>query len=183
VTNQLPQHSKLIKGNRDLPSDKKQSMVLLTFGRPIPRALAGDFLRIHLSPAMKGGGEDEFHDVGLAQPHRSGPQRCMRCGQYMRQVSVTGYRCGNGQCRDECGRPSALKTQYAGPLRGVVKLMIAPDFVSHRETKTRSTGEVYVSEWLNRLILVLDRRYHEVVLAAVYRTAGELCDMRGWKLK
>ena len=50
------------------------------------------------------------------------------------------------------------------------KLLIADEFV---EPDGR----------LNRVGLILDRRYNDRVLAGVYRAAGMLCDELGWRLK
>lgn len=178
----LPTSAELIKNNQAVPEPLRQSVVLLRFAEPIRRSEAGEFLRIQLSSAMRAGGEDDFYQTSIAQPHRAGKQKCSRCGTLMKRMGMRDHRCQNSSCRLDDGRPTMTVSQYAGPLRGVVKIGVAPDFVHHTELYTIADGRTFHIQYIDKVALMLDRRYHENVLAAVYRTAGELCELRGWKL-
>ncbi len=176
MVQQLPTLRELLKNQRQLAPNDQQSKVLLQFSKPIPRGMIGEFYRIQLTQRMAAGGEDEFYEAEIFQPHRVGPQNCPRCRQQVAQVSQTYTRCTNRSC-ELYGR-----TIVSGPRRGVVAVVTAPDFVVDRQMKD-VCGRQVAAEYLDRAILVLDRRYHPDVLAAVYRTAGQLCDLYGWGLK
>lgn len=165
---QLPTNRELLGGNRDLPGDSRQSMVRLRFIEPIPKGQAPEFLRIHMTPAMLAGGEQDYYRVALSQPHKAQPRRCSGCKGQMQQLGVWDFTCRNPACRN-FGR-----VLNGRPLRGVVRVLYAPDWVQVREDGVKV---------LTDLVLVLDRRYRENVLAAVYRTAGQLAEMKGWRIK
>lgn len=167
----------LIRGNRQLDDNLRQSAVLLTFATPVNRALCGEFLCIRLTVAMLSGGEQEFYQTEVVQPHRAQPQRCVGCRQPMHRVGLMSWECRRAMC-SQYGL-----SQVAGPSRGVVKIAFTPDFIARTERiRIESTGETVVAEYLNRVILMLDRRYRPEVLAGVYRTAGMICDKMGWRL-
>ena len=147
-----------------LPDEIRQSVVLLRFAEPVPRAFCHHFVRIRLTEEMKTRGEEKFHRLTQVQPHRAGIRPCRYCGGERSQQSPSAQCCENPACQYykvpvECG-----------PLRGVLKILVASDFVEEGDR-------------LNAVGLVLDRRYDDDVLAAVYRAAGQLCDEMGWRLK
>ncbi len=167
-----PTTAELIADNQLLPDNLRECAVVLTFGEPIPARLAGDFLRIQLTSGMLAGGEDQFFRADMIQPHRTGPKSCPNCRRLMRQESANTWRCMNSACRLVSGQPTREIAFGGGPVRGVVRLMIASDFVVQTEQGER----------LKQVVLLLDRRYRPEVLAAVKRTAHQICDERGWKL-
>ena len=153
----------ILAGNRDLPSDVRQSVVMLRFAEPIPRVFAYHFVRVRLSDQMFGDGEDGFFQASVIQPHRVAIRPCRSCDTERVRVGQTTQMCPNSSC------PYCGVEVECGPLRGVVKVGLSPEFEA-------PDGR------LDRLALILDRRYNEKTLANVYRTAGELCDIMGWRL-
>lgn len=140
------------------------SVVLLRFAEPISRIHSHHLMRVRLTQGMLDDGEDGAYRVNLVQPHRIGQRPCRACKQPRRQVALTEQWCENPSCRMHRRRVEC------GPLAGVLKLLIADEFV---EPDGR----------LNRVGLILDRRYNDRVLAGVYRAAGMLCDELGWRLR
>lgn len=171
-----PTDANLLQAQRALPDEVRQNMILLRFASPIPRPFAGEFLRIHLTPSMFQAAEEAAYRPEVIQPHRLRPQSCPTCGQRMQRVDVTRWRCRDRLCE------GSTRTMHAGPIRGVVKIVTTPDCVAHVESTTRPDGTVRRTEHLDKLLLALDRRYDRKVLAAIYRTAGHLCDQMGWRL-
>ena len=154
-----------VRRDRQLvPDDIKGSVVLLRFVEPVSRLAVHHFMRVRLNEKMLHGGEGESYRAEIVQPHRVGPRPCRACDQPRRQITQTTQWCENPAC--------ALHRIHVecGPLKGVLKLLIAPDFVE-------PDGRI------NRVGLILDQRYNEWVLAATYRAAGMLCDELGWRLK
>ena len=165
----LPDNSQILAGNRQLPQDKRQSMVMLRFLEPLPPFdRRHEFLRIHMSRAMLTGGEGGFYQPKITRPGLVGVQRCARCSQLMRRVGAWDWECMSRQCR------SFRVKQVRKPPRGVIQLMIPPGTL-----RVNQDGR----ECMTQLVLVLDRRYQQNVLAAVWRTAGMLCEETGWRLK
>lgn len=151
--------SDLLRGQRMLGGDVRQSRVLIRLAEPVPRGMVWEFLRIRLTPEMLAGGEERAYQVALTQPHRANfARRCPRCRVATRQVAETTWRC-----------PSCHRLVDGTPLRGVVRLEIPSDAVD-------ADGMV------SQVILCLDRRYSRRVLDAVYRTAGVLCESLGWRV-
>jgi hypothetical protein len=146
-----------------LPDELRGSVVLLRFAEPISRIASHHLMRVRLTQAMFDDGEDGSYRAGLVQPHRIGQRPCRACKQPRRQIAPTEQWCENPVCRMHRRRIEC------GPLAGVLKLLIADDFV---EPDGR----------LSRVGLILDRRYNDRVLAGVYRAAGMLCDELGWRL-
>lgn len=163
--------SQLIRHNAELPESNRQSMVLLRFAEPVSRLFAPEFYRIQLTERMKECGEGTFYQAELHQPrHTPAYNQCARCGQKMSQVGLTTMRCTTMFPR-KCelyGRP-----QDRTPRRGVVGILIPSD---------RIVTDAGRGELTDTIVLVLDRRYQDEVLASVYRTAGLVCDQYGWKL-
>ena len=146
-----------------LPDELRGSVVLLRFAEPISRIASHHLMRVRLTQAMLDDGEAGAYRAGLVQPHRIGQRPCRACNQPRRQIAPTEQWCENPVCRMHRRRIEC------GPLAGVLKLLIADDFV---EPDGR----------LSRVGLILDRRYNDRVLAGVYRAAGMLCDELGWRL-
>ena len=147
-----------------LGEDLRGSVVLLRFDEPISRIHSHTLMRVRLTREMFDDGEEGVYRAGLVQPHRIGQRPCRACKQPRRQIAPTEQWCENPICRMH-----RLRIE-CGPLAGVVKLLVAEEFV---EPDGR----------LNRVGLILDRRYNNRVLAGVYRAAGMLCDELGWRLK
>ena len=147
-----------------LPDELRGSVVLLRFAEPISRIHSHHLMRVRLTGAMFDDGEDGSYRAGLVQPHRIGQRPCRACRQPRRQIAPTEQWCENPACRMHRRRIEC------GPLAGVLKLLIADEFVE-------------LDGRLNRVGLILDRRYNDRVLAGVYRAAGMLCDELGWRLK
>lgn len=179
----LPRHDQLLRDQRQLPAKDRQSKILLTFGRPIPRRLVSEFQRIHLTPAMFTGGEDRFYRPAVFQPHRVPRTNCPLCRQPMDPMSPSVSKCRNPRCTmPKTSEPTSQYEFHRGPMRGVVAVITLPDFVVSRE-KRELHGVSWVDELVDRALLVLDRRYDPIVLAAVKRTAALICEQWGWGLK
>lgn len=178
----LPTPAEMIRRNNQLPVEMRQRAVFLQFGKPLASFLIDQFHRVHLTPDMLLGGEDEFYQAEVFQPHLVTPQPCPRCDTILTPIGVNRSRCMNPRCRDRDGRPSSEHDVISGPVRGVVKILTFPDHVVEVEMKTTPDGQRYAVEHLSACVVVLDRRYRVEVLAAVYRTCGMLCDQMGWKL-
>ena len=164
----LPTPAQLLRGQAALPNaDARQQMVLLNFAEPgIPRMFCGEFIRIHLTPAMLVGGEEEFWQPAIYQPQHALKDKCCRCNGPTKVV---------GQWLRECITPGCLRfgmSESHKPKQGVISVQVPSDRVHVVDGR----------ELVRTVVLVLDRRYREVILAAVYRTAGMLCDQYGWKL-
>lgn len=188
-------NSQMVKANKDLPEEKRNSHVLLKFQSPIKRSMVREFFRIHLTPDMHTQGED----VQVFRGNKG--QLCRRCGQMMDRPAEAWCICRNDRCEN------AGKRVHLGNPRGVVEVLIFPDFVSHTETVTeklvngnpldllsgKMTVEQYQQlptfesqtevEFVNCCLLKLDRNYPDAVLAGVYRAAGTICDMNQWALE
>ena len=147
-----------------LPDELRGSVVLLRFAEPISRIASHPLMRVRLTQGMLDDGEDGAYRAGVVQPHRIGQRPCRACKRPRRQIAPTEQWCENPACRMHRRRIEC------GPLAGVLKLLVADEFV---EPDGR----------LNRVGLILDRRYNDRVLAGVYRAAGMLCDELGWRLR
>ena len=163
----LPTPAQILRGQQLVPDAVRQQMVLLQFAVPIPRWCVSEFLRIHLTPGMLAGGEDDFCQPSVTQPHRVRPTQCAKCRSLLLISGQWSGVCRNSAC-SLFGR-----VQQGGPKRGVVRVDVPSDAITRVDDR----------EVVSSLLLVLDRRYREEVLAAVYRTAGHICDEWGWKLK
>jgi hypothetical protein len=60
--------------------------------------------------------------------------------------------------------------------RGVLRVDIAPEWIAN-------PGDDPRQQLVRQFCLVLDRRYRDEVLAAVYRTAGELGEQLGVRIR
>lgn len=152
----------LLRGQRHLPEDLRQSVVLLTFRQPLPRYVLSEFLRIHLQRIQLERGEQSAFMPEVFQPHRVGPKPCPKCGNMMQPMSESWSKCNCPSCE------IFQRRVMHGPLIGVVNVLTWTDsVVGHTPT-----GE----ELVKNCGLVLDRRYSETTLAAVYRTAEALAE-------
>jgi hypothetical protein len=194
-------NSQMVKHNKDLPEDKRQSHVLLKFAKPIKSSHVKEFFRIHLTPEMHDQGEEGFQAEILqgARSHKGG--LCRSCGQQMHRPAEAWCICRNDSCKN------AGKRVYTGKPRGVIGVLIFPDFVCAVENETETlvngnpfdvlTGKMSLGqysklptyqvqnnvEFVNQCLLQLDRRYPDSVLAGVYRAAGTICDMNQWTME
>lgn len=178
---QLPTPRELVALNSKLPDALRDRSVVLQFVKPVPVRNTEHFYRIRLTGQMLAGGEDDFFTPELVQPHRTGRQVCLKCGSDMRRISLTLYQCESLRCRVFGNGPS-----YAGPTRGVVSVRTEfeahfsgrPSKISFLAGLERKTidGMPQAVPIVNGCLLMLDRRYRIEVLAAVYRTAGVLCE-------
>jgi hypothetical protein len=159
----------LLRGQRHLPEDLRQSVVLLVFREPVPRYVVSEFLRIHLQRVQLERGEQDSYMANVFQPHRVGPKPCPKCGNIMRPVSEAWSVC-------ECAGCEIFRRRVMhGPLIGVINVLTWTDSVVGHT----ATGE----ELVKNCGLVLDRRYDETTLAAVYRTAEALAEHLGRNLE
>ncbi len=152
----------LLRGQRHLPEDLRQSVVLLTFREPLPRYVVSQFLRIHLQRVQLERGEASAYLPEVFQPHRVGPKPCPKCANMMHPMSESWSKCANPACE------LFTKRVMHGPLIGVVNVLTWTDSVVGHT----ATGE----ELVKNCGLVMDRRYDETTLAAVYRTAEALAE-------
>lgn len=163
---QLASAAQILKANRSLPAAARQNMVLLRFAAPIPKAFAWEFLRIRLTHQMLAGGEDEFFHAEVHQPQHALAKHCSACNHSLTLVGPYRGLCANAAC------VRYRREETHSPKRGVVRVLIPSDHLQLVDGR----------EVCGSIVLVLDRRYREEVLAAVYRTAGMICDDLGWKL-
>lgn len=175
----LPRYEELLRSNLALPEHMRQSAVLLRFAEPIRESACGEFHRIHLTADMLSGGEQGFYLADVFQPHRVAMRCCPNCGQPLDQINPSLARCRNKACLQVDGTPTEEFAIITGPVRGICKVLVFPDHIVER--RPVSPGGPPVT-WVSACVLVLDRRYHEIVMAAIYRTAGQICEMNGWKL-
>lgn len=159
----------LLRNQRYVAPEFNQSAILLTFAEPIGRHMAGEFLRIHLTREMLARGEDAPFMPEIFQPDRVDIKTCPHCGQAIAQLSLFYVKCVNKHCR------AYLMRQQVGPVQGVIDVLVFDEFVVEQQTETQPAR-------IDRCLLVLDRRYDDAVLQAVYRTCGALCEFNHWKL-
>lgn len=185
----------LLKHQALLPESDRQSSVMLCFGKPVNMSMTSDFYRIHLTPEMKreGRSETEFYKPEIFQPSRMHQQKfCSACRCEMVKVLIGTWKCQNSRCQRRG------HTVQSGPTRGVIAVDVRDDMIANREqidatelTKSGKVRKLFTPQGvplkcervtINACILRLDRRYDPLVLAAVYRTAGAICDQYGWEL-
>lgn len=183
----LPTNRDLLKGQILLPSQNRQHMVLIQFLEPIEARGINEFFRIGLFPVQLAAGESDrgeetFYQAEIFQPHRAGIRKCSGCGGINERESVAVSICRNAKC--ELFR----RKVQDGPVRGVIDVSAPADMlidggeVPLRTRKGRIVGTR--RRTLTRgALLVLDRRYPQEVLAAVFRSAHELAELKGWKIK
>lgn len=186
----LPGTQRLLASQQEIPEPLRQCSVLLKFAQPVRRLWLGDFLRIQLSAAMRAAGEPEFYQASLWQPQRLKAPRCPRCQQPTSPAGRQLFRCLSTGCTTTDGRPSREQTLRSGPVRGVIRLVVADEFIVNRTQPAASTANPATTtdspsatdELVDRVLLILDRRYDEAVRAAVWRAAAEIASEYGWKL-
>jgi hypothetical protein len=188
-----PTYSEFIKQNQLLPHELRERAVLIMFQQPFPDEMISEFYRIHFSDEMLDGGEAEFYQSEIFQPERVKPKLCPGCGQMMKRISPVKSKCINPRCVQPDGVASDKLEFIDGPVRGVIAVLTFPDFVVEREENYRHwVGLTYENqkpkqifktrtrEFMDRVLLVLDRRYSEKTLGGVKRTAGLLCEQLGY---
>ena len=159
---ELPTHRELLSAQQELPPELRENAILIRFPEPVPAHVTSEFRRIHLSPEMLSGGEEQFYQVDVFQPHRAQLTQCPACSQPLRPVALFVYRC------ETCGCRNFRKELHHGPSRGVIQVLTFPDHVVGSTT----AGEELVSA----CVVVLDRRYRDEILIAVKRTCLELAE-------
>jgi len=179
----LPTIRDMLRANRSLPDDLKQSCVLLAFVIPIEHYHASEFLNIRLTRMMLAGGECDYYMSHRAQPDRIGDQQCVWCFEKMERTGAERFTCRTAGCMmiDKTGAafaPAYAVDQWHGPTRGVVQTFVDPRFITH--TVIRDGRPL---DFTDRILLMLDRRYREEILCAIYRTAGQICDEKGWMIR
>lgn len=180
----MPSNIELMRTNMRLPAELRQSAVLLEFAQPVPRPLMSDFLLIHLHPVQLAAGEAQLYMPQMTQPDRVQPMRCRWCGTTCHRENLLDWRCYRPGCTMHDGRPTREIRQANPALRGVIRLIHAPEWLHHTETQAVSGTLVSVSvEYATAVALQLDRRYDVATLAAVGRTARQVAEERGWRLK
>lgn len=189
----LPTLRDLMRRNRILPEDLRERSVLLEFREPIRKSKTEHFYRIHLTDAMFRAGEENAYAVDQVQPHRAGRQSCMMCRQWMVAVDANHHRCVNPNCVQLDGRPTSDFVTFTGPLRGICQ--VTTEFEATYQGRVCDVSFVVGHDWVtvgkrkiacplvDRCLLLLDRRYHPAVLAAVYRAAIIVCEQQELPLK
>lgn len=165
----------LLRHQQQLPEDIRQSCVMLVFEEPINAALLNEFVTIRLTPTMQLRGEENFYMVNRVQPDRLGVKFCPKCRESLHPISLNEFQCVNRQCP-----VSGTAGVVAGPRTGVLGVRIAPEFVTRTEVSPSSGRSI---EYVDRCVIVLDRRYDQDTLAGIFRTANWIAEERGWKLK
>lgn len=163
----------ILRHQLNLPDEIRQSCVLVVFSEAVNANLLQEFMQIQLTPLMMSKGEEGFYMANRIQPQRLGEKRCPKCKQTMHPLSLNEFRCNNRMCS-----VSASDGFVGGPRSGVLGIRIAPEFV----TRTEMT-EFGPIDFVDRCVIVLDRRYEPDTLAGVLRTAHWIAEERGWKLK
>jgi len=174
-----PRYDELLKANAELPEHLRQVAVVLRFAEPIKESACGEFLRIHLRPEQLAGGEDGFYLAEVYQPDRVRMLACPNCRQPMDRIAETLARCRNPACLQVDGTPTSEFAVVTGPMRGICQVVVFPDWIVEHRPAVDGGRPV---AWVKACMLVLDRRYHPQVLAAIVRTAGAIADMNGWRL-
>lgn len=164
---QVVKNEELLRHQSQLPEELRQSCVLICFAEPINATLIQEFLCIRLTDLMSGKGEQSYYLVNRFQPTRTGTRTCPTCRQLMVQLSDNEFHCQNNLCE------FSTKTMIAGPRSGIVNVKYPSDAVVRTDDKF---------EYIDKCVIVLDRRYDESVLAGVFRTANQIAEERGWKV-
>lgn len=178
----------LRKTQAAVPADCRGHMVLIEFSDPIDKRKASHFYRIglteiHLSKGENDRGDESFFQPEIFQPQRCGPKICEGCGGLNEPRSMTVSICRNPAC-GFVGREIV-----DGPVRGVIRVDCPADYVAEtiRKNPRDRFGRILADQIeivLTRgVVLILDRRYPESVVAAVWRTAKALGEMYGWKIE
>ena len=169
-----PDNAALLKHQQLLPADIRQSCVMLVFAEPVNRDLLSEFLTIRLTPLQHAKSEQGFYLVNRIQPERLGQKWCPQCRQKLHPKSLNEFVCTNARCSF-----SATGGLVGGPRSGILGIRIAPEFVVRTDTKP--TGRIV--EYVDKAVLVLDRRYESESLCGIVRTAHAIADERGWILR
>lgn len=185
------------KVNRLLKPDLKQCAVLLSFCDPVSIGELRALLAIKLYKTHIQAGEDDFYMIGLEDKQAwTDRLSCMVCRTSMKRgFREDVYVCSNGNC----SRFNKQVWKCRG--QGVKRLVFGKPMVSHIETRTwqdcpgtgdgifdvdlsaRPVQRTAAIKYLNSVVVLLDRRYPDTVLAAVYRSCGTVGDLMGWRLK
>lgn len=157
----------VIQADRDVPASLRGQLIVLRFAKPVPRYVCEWFYRIRLTPELLARAEGKFHAIERFQPERRGGV-CPMCGGTMVRLSPTESRCINRACLLPSGEGTRGAVIYDGPVRGVVKVLIAPEHVC---------GKYEFGELVQACVLALDRRYDDSVRVALWYVAGVLAEI------
>lgn len=162
-------NTELVKAiNKPLPGAYRQSCVLLRFKKPINTICVSEFYRIHLTLQQLNGGEDKFYMAEVNQTNRTMARNCPACGTIMAKITTTQQTCREKGCKN------FQRINQCGPIRGVVRVQTFKEWIV--------TDPHHGNQATPAVLLVLDRRYNDNVLAGVYRAAGVICDQWAWEL-
>lgn len=186
MTDRLAEFSALQRAN--IPPDQRGAVVWVEFLEPILNSELSHFYRVQISEVnlQKGEndrGEESFFRPEITQPYRTKTRACGTCGVIMRKKSEIWQVCENRRC------PKCEIDVYAGPVRGVVRVVTGTDSVVGYERdiiRDKKTGQIVSEIILQRVkncVLVLDRRYPDYVLEDVFRLVKRLAETNGWKVK
>lgn len=197
----MPTNAEILKFNKLLPEHMRQSAVFPHFRGSYKVSALEQFYEIHLTPWQMQKGGETFYMADINQPHNLGKRRCPNCYQPMRQLHVNAFKCDNPKCMQThgplAGKHGSEITVGTGPKRGVIRMLVTPDFVTDRDVEefwmpvrdpTQPNGIGYVQkrdevEYVDRIVVILDRQYPEITLASTYRSVGVICEKNGWQLK
>lgn len=141
-------------------------VVEIRFAEPVPHFVPAMFKQIRLSKELLDTGESELYLGREFQRHRV-DGLCVSCLFPMKRVGEILWTCENSGCR-QFGFEVVVS-----PLRGVVAVVTFPESVRYRE------GGVDFIDWV---LIVLDRRYGESVHKVVRELAGVACENVGVKI-
>lgn len=167
-----------------LPAPFTQQVVAVEFVEPIKRIWKSEFYRIGLSEEGLRDGEQEYFQAGLMQPRATmpgtacGPRVCRMCVRQMAQHPRDHkyWGCQNAACQN-----FAVKVD-CGLVRGVVRVGTRLR-CDGRLTKNYDVDGDREHEFINGVLLTLDRRYNERTRVDVHKAACEVSGEYGWLIK
>lgn len=191
-----PKPTDFLRHAADVAPDLRQRAVVIRFANPVRMQDLEVFLTIHLTREMKAAGEEAAYKPEVFQPQRVRDRVCPLCYQAMTKVRPTAHRCTNPRCRTAEGRPTSEMAFMTGPLTGIVDVKVPPEWKVTEVTEQVPCGLTWDKNagrmvqnvrsrsmpLVSGCVVILDRRYDDLTLAAVYRTCGLICDRQGWKL-
>lgn len=158
--------------NRMLERLHHGAAIVLEFAEPIRQDQIGMFHRVHLNPDMLAIGEGQAWRPQIFQPWTIEELRkCPDCKAPMERPYQWGFRCVNRNC------PIGGMVVEYGPKRGIIRCETFEDYLV--DVEETPLGRV---EYVNAVVLFLDRRYPDNVLLAIRNTCGTLCETLGWRM-
>lgn len=148
------------------PSFLKDLVCEIRFAEPVPHFVPSMFKQIRLPQELLDLGESEVFLGEKFQKHRI-EALCSTCCFPMRKVGEIEWSCLNNRCR------LFAQVVTVTPLRGVVGVVTFPESVRYTERGI---------DFIDWVLIVLDRRYGESVHKAVRSLAGMVCDQAGVRI-